>query len=242
MWMYLSALMTCLVMYRRNTFHLWFFTLFRLTYPVCVCDLGIGPADCRQRAASVDGRRCLALGLQVVNRYFQNSCYYQYQLSEYFHKALHSGQDGGPLGRHYKMKKIAFLFSPKLDGMLWKRPAGDIERCQHMIFTLLENNPCAHIMPSVRWSRVIWLPDPRSYLIEVLRVPWRPLFLGFAHISHMALFPLICCSDFVLGSSKGKTPLARVHAFDDWVSSSHCLFLLMLYPDGKTNEKSIWFG
>ena len=40
-----------------------------------------------------------------------------------------------------------------------------------MIFTLSENNPCAHIIPSVRWSYVISLPDTRSYLNTVLWVP-----------------------------------------------------------------------
>lgn len=77
---------------------------------VNVCDLGTGPADCRQYTArvwtvvSVWHRDCrLSTGI------FRMAAI-KYLLSEYFHNALHSQRDGDTLWRHDKIKKIAFFF------------------------------------------------------------------------------------------------------------------------------------
>lgn len=40
---------------------------------------------------------------------------------------------------------------------------------KNVIFTGRENNPCAHMTPSVSWSYVIPLPDIKSRLSAVLR-------------------------------------------------------------------------
>lgn len=102
----------------------------------------------------------------------------------------------------------------------WRMPGLWFSHCQ-------KNNPCAHIMPSVRWPYMISLPDTRSHLNAVL---WGD---HHRHLLYETLFPMLWRSDLVIGSSKEKTPAVRVHAFSDWVSRSHCLFLLMLHPDGK---------
>ena len=120
MWMFQPALLTCQVMYRQNTFHPWFFSpcLDSAIPCVCVCvcvcvtvcDLGTGPAACRQCAASVwtvvsvwhwDCR--LSTGIFRIAAI-------KYLLSEYFHNASHSQQDGDTLWRHDKIKKIALFF------------------------------------------------------------------------------------------------------------------------------------
>lgn len=129
--------LACLVVYGGNTSCLlWFFTMFGLIHPVCVWPWHWTSRRQAACGATVDSHLCLAQRLRVVNRYFQNSCYYLYQLSEYFHKALRSGKDGDTLGRHDKIKKMDFFsfFLPKLDWMLWKGPAGDIEGCQDYDF------------------------------------------------------------------------------------------------------------
>ncbi len=103
--MFLSALLACLVMYRGNTSHPRIFTVFGLTLSVCVTlaldqrTVGrvlpvvyVWRKDCRLSTG--------IFGIAAI----------KYQLSEYFHKALHTGQDGDTLRRHDKMKKIAFFF------------------------------------------------------------------------------------------------------------------------------------
>lgn len=82
---------------------------FGFTHPVCVSDLGIGPADCWQCVARVDGRLCLVQRLQVVTGIFKIAAL-ECKLSEYFYKAFHSGQDGDNMRRHDKMTKISFSF------------------------------------------------------------------------------------------------------------------------------------
>lgn len=44
-----------------------------------------------------------------------------------------------------------------------------LKGAKNVIFTGRENNPCAHMMPSVSWSYVILLPDIKSHLSTVLR-------------------------------------------------------------------------
>lgn len=216
--------------------------MLRIIHPVGVCvTSALDQQTVDSVLAMVDGHPCLARRLQVFNRYFLNSCYYQRRLSKYSHKALHAGQDDDTLGRHDKMKKIAIFFSAEIRQQRnEKDQLAILKGASTMIFTLSENNPCAHIMPSVRWSWVISLPDTRSYRNAVLSVPGQ-LFWSHTHLTFEALFPMICCSEFVIGSSKGKSPTVRVNAFGI-LSSSHCLFQMMLYFDGKTNEKSIWLG
>lgn len=107
----LSALLVCLVMYRRNTCQPCFSAVFGLDSAfLSVSDLGVGPADCWHCVASVDGGLCAAWRLPVVTGIIIIISF----LNSRFYKALHSGRD---MRRLDKMTKISLLFSPKLKGM-----------------------------------------------------------------------------------------------------------------------------
>lgn len=103
-------------------------------------------------------------------------------------------------------------------------------------FTPSENNPSAHIMPSVRWSYVFSLPD-RSYLDTL---PWVQCFFfvffcregGFNHTWHPSRRHFLWC-DAGIRSLKGQTPRTQLHDFVDWVPFPYCLFPMMPYLDGK---------
>lgn len=70
------------------------------------------------------------------------------------------------LWKHDKNEENGHFFESKFDGN--KDQLVMLKGAKTMIFTQSENNPRAHIMPSVRWSCMIVLPDNRPTLNTVI--------------------------------------------------------------------------
>lgn len=117
------------------------------------------------------------------------------------------------------MKEIN-IFSRKSNAPI-KDQLAVLKGASTVIFTLSENNPHAHITPSVRWSYVISLPDTRSYL----NIHW------FTRICYVSRYFF---SD--LGSLKGPWKRARFL----WSGISQPLFIPTHASSQQKNMRSLF--
>lgn len=104
--MFQSASLAHLVMCKGNTCHLWGF---RHVWTHPILSVSVTLALDQQTVGSVPPVAPVVYVWYGDCRLSTGVAASKYQLSEYFHKALHPWKDGDTLGRHDKMKKIAFF-------------------------------------------------------------------------------------------------------------------------------------
>lgn len=239
--MFLSALLACPAAHQGNTSHLYFLFPRVWTQPAFLClllTLALNqqtPVRCQCRLSTVSGRS--------VARYFQSELLLSAPSFQNNRTLPRRGKTVKCCRGMAKMKESGAFFSSNLTERDEKDQLATLKGAKTTIFTLSENNPCAHIMPSVRWSYMSSLLSNWSNLNSHNETLTSSFWIQ-GHLESELLSAMIWCLDFIIGSCKEKkTPTAGVRTSADCESHSYCLFLLMLYPfRKKLNQMRSLFG